>query len=196
MNDAARKRIDDAVWIAASLFNRGKSTGSTANLSFRCDGRIYITGTGTCFGRLTPDDFAELDENGTLLGDAAPSKELPLHTALYVHNPDIHAIIHTHSFYTVLWSCYATASTLLPQYTPYLGMKVGTPGWVPYAPPGSPELFDAFAQCLGPGRAYILRNHGPVVGGADIFDAFYALEELEESARLAWELRKEHAEEL
>ncbi|NMB42929.1 MAG: class II aldolase/adducin family protein [Clostridiales bacterium] len=31
------------------------------------------------------------------------------------------------------------------------------------------------------------------MGGKDLFEAFYRIEELEESARLAWELREEKA---
>ena len=38
------------------------------------------------------------------------------------------------------------------------------------------------------GDGYLLKRHGAVVPGADIMDAFYCLEELEENARIAWEL--------
>lgn len=47
------QKMNDAIWIAKELFDRGKATGSSANLSFLHDGHIYITGSGTCFGNLT-----------------------------------------------------------------------------------------------------------------------------------------------
>jgi len=68
-------------------------------------------------------------------------------------------------------------------------MRLGTVGLVPYAKPGSQELFGAFAQRLHRSDGFLLANHGPVVGGTDLFSAFYNLEELEESARVAWTLR-------
>ena len=36
--------------------------------------------------------------------------------------------------------------------------------------------------------AYLLKQHGPVVGGRTLMDAFYGIEELEESAKMAWHL--------
>ena len=44
--------LKTAVWIAHSLFERGKATGSSANMSFKEKDHIYITGSGTCFGTL------------------------------------------------------------------------------------------------------------------------------------------------
>ena len=70
-------------------------------------------------------------------------------------------------------------------------MKLGKVRLVPYAKPGSEELFSAFRERMGEGNGYLLAHHGPVTGGVSLLDAFYGLEELEESARIAWELRKE-----
>ena len=41
------ENLKTAVWIAHSLFERGKATGSSANMSFKEKDRIYITGSGT-----------------------------------------------------------------------------------------------------------------------------------------------------
>jgi ribulose-5-phosphate 4-epimerase/fuculose-1-phosphate aldolase len=187
------KKLSDAVWIARSLFDRGKASGSTANLSFLHNSRVYITGTGSCFGRLSEGDFSVLDMAGQHRGGPPPSKECPLHLLLYGKDSTIHAVIHTHSFYSTLWSCRGANGTedAIPAYTPYLGMKVGKIGWVPYAPPGTEELFALFANALDERRGYLLRNHGPILGGADLMSAFCGIEELEESARIAWELRNE-----
>ena len=76
----------------------------------------------------------------------------------------------------------------IPDHTPYLKMKLGAVGLIPYEKPGSPELFSAFRERVGNSDGYLLRQHGPVVPGKTVMDAFYCLEELEESARIAWEL--------
>ncbi|MBW7572685.1 class II aldolase/adducin family protein [Caproiciproducens faecalis] len=191
MTSLLQDKIDDAIWIANSLFERGKTSGSTANMSFLHDGKVYISGTGTCFGTLSQQSFSVIDLDGNHLDGIKPSKEYPLHTLFYKHNPGVAAVIHTHSFYATLWSCYCRSGerNVIPNHTPYLRMKVGDIGTVAYAAPGSKELFQAFSQVLDDRRGYLLQNHGPVVGAADLFSAFYGLEELEESAHIAWELR-------
>ena len=65
-------------------------------------------------------------------------------------------------------------------------MKVGNVRLIPYAPPGTEELFRTFSANMGKSGAYLLRNHGPVVPGTSVFEAFYNLEELEESAHIAY----------
>ena len=184
----------DTVFIAHSLFDRGKTTGSTANISFRHEGRIYISRTGSCFATLTAEDFAVVEDRPgsiAVLSESQPSKELPLHRQLYERHAEIGAVIHTHGFYATLWSClpHGDPDDVMPSYTPYLAMKVGKVRLVPYGSPGSNALFAHFAKRLDEGWAYLLANHGSVVGGKDPMDAFFRLEELEESARVAWHLR-------
>lgn len=190
MYDIGRK-FDDAIWVAKSLFERGKTAGSSANLSFLHEDRIYITGSGTCFGKLSRDSFSVLDISGKRLNDVEPSKECPLHLSMYAKKSEATAVIHTHSYYAVLWSCLShdNPDDIIPAYTPYLHMRLGTVGLVPYAPPGTQELFDAFRARLNHNNGYLLANHGPVVAGKDLFSAFYALEELEESAHIAWDFQ-------
>jgi L-ribulose-5-phosphate 4-epimerase len=190
MDEILNKTLADAVWAAHSLFQRGKTSGSSANLSFRHNGQIYISASGSCFGTLTPEDFAVLNMDGTALTEKKPSKEWPLHLALYEKSDEIQGVIHTHSPYSILVSFIPglPEHDCIPSHTPYLKMKLGTVGLIPYEKPGSQELFDAFRQRLSLSDGYLLRNHGPVVPGKTIKDAFYCLEELEESARIAWEL--------
>lgn len=189
------KKLNDAIWIGKTLFNRNKVSGSSANLSFIHDEKIYITGSGTCFGNLVKEDFAVTDRQGNHLDGIRASKELPLHKTLYDKSLSIQAIIHTHALYSTLWSCinHENEKDIMPSYTPYLKMRIGTIGLVPYAHPGSQELFDYFAERINDSDGYILQNHGPVVGDKDLISAFYGLEELEESAQIAWELRSETA---
>lgn len=182
--------LKQAIWVAHSLFQRGKATGSSANMSVRIGDTIYITGSGTCFGSLQEDSFSAVTLAGDWISGMKPSKELPLHLMMYQKDATIQGVVHTHSYYSTLWSCLEHANTVdcMPQYTPYLKMKLGTVGLVPYHKPGTPELFASFAQCVTDSDGFLLANHGPIVGGKTLMDAFYALEELEESARIAWEL--------
>lgn len=182
------QKMNDAIWIAKELFDRGKATGSSANLSFLHDGHIYITGSGTCFGNLTTESFSEVSFQGQHLAGINPSKELPLHKLYYEKSEEIHAVIHVHSFYATIFSFldHPDKTDIVPDYTPYLKMKVGTIGLVPYAKPGSNELFGYFEKAAPFSDAFILAHHGPVVGGTSLMEAFFGLEELEESCKIAW----------
>ena len=188
MESDLKEKLSAAVWAAHSLFERGKTSGSSANLSFKHGDRIYVTASGTCFGTLTEEDFAVVSEDGEVLNGRKPSKELPMHLSYYGKDPSIQAVIHTHGPYCVLWSCreLQCRTDVIPTYTPYLGMKVGRIGLVPYGKPGSEELFAAFRDSLALGDAYLLKNHGGIVGGKSIMDAFFGIEELEESAKTAF----------
>lgn len=182
------EKLQQAIWIARSLFDRGKTSGSSANLSFLCNNNIYITSSGSCFGNLVEADFSQLSMDGRLLDGKCPSKEAPLHIHYYNKGSDIQAIIHTHGPYTALWSCrtFAPGEDIIPNYTPYLEMKVGKVALVPYGKPGSGELFNAFKAALAYGDAFLLKNHGAIVGSRSLLDAFYSIEELEDSARIAY----------
>jgi ribulose-5-phosphate 4-epimerase/fuculose-1-phosphate aldolase len=192
MDEKLLELFDTAAWIGSSLFMRNKTSGSSANMSFLArDGTLFITGSGTCFGKLTVDSFARIGQDGTLRNAVKPSKELPLHQSLYRSAPGLQAVIHTHGPYAVLWSCLEglDADDAVPVYTPYLRMKLGKIALVPFAPPGSQALFEAFAMRADDRPGYLLAHHGAVVGGATLMDSFYRLEELEESCRIAWEIR-------
>ncbi len=127
--------LDEACWIGKSLFDRGKTAGSSANLSFLYQGKVWITASGQCFGRLTEESFAVTDLDGNVLNGKKPSKELPLHLAMYKKaGSAVQAVIHTHSFYSVLWSCLPHGDSeddVVPSYTPYLSMKLGKIRLVP-----------------------------------------------------------------
>lgn len=186
------EKIEDAIWISRELFSRGKATGSSANISFLHEGNIHISGSGTCFGNLKPSDFSVVSMSGEVVNDIKPSKELPLHKIYYEKDSNIEAVVHVHSFYATMYTFleHQNVKDAVPSYTPYLKMKVGKVGIVPYAKPGSQELFECFKNVVDDSDAFLLKQHGPVVGGKTLMDAFYGLEELEESCKIAWTLKQ------
>ena len=68
-------------------------------------------------------------------------------------------------------------------------MKIGTLPLVPYYPPGDLDLAKAVREMASKHHAVLLANHGPVVAGKSLRDAVYAVEELEETAKLFLMLR-------
>ena len=134
------------------------------------------------------EDFTWISLDGTAAGERKPSKEWPLHLALYEKSQEVGAVIHTHSRACVLWSFVPglTERDCVPDHTPYLKMKLGTVGLIPYEKPGSQELFDAFRARVRDSDGFLLKQHGPVVPGRTVMDAFYCLEE--QSSAASWEL--------
>jgi ribulose-5-phosphate 4-epimerase/fuculose-1-phosphate aldolase len=60
---------------------------------------------------------------------------------------------------------------------------------LPYFMPGDAAMGEAVRGLAGTRSAVLLANHGPVVAGAELGAAVYAMEELEATARLALLLR-------
>lgn len=172
--DELKVKFEQVIWIAKTLFKRSMVTGSTGNISFRNENDVYISGSGTCFGTIKEGQFSRLSLKGNVINSVKPSKEYPLHLMLYKNKPEVQAVIHTHSFYSVLYSCikHENESDIIPSYTPYLKMKVGKVGLIPYEKPGSEELFSAMEKRLIHSDAYILKQHGTVVSGKTLMDAF------------------------
>jgi ribulose-5-phosphate 4-epimerase/fuculose-1-phosphate aldolase len=55
---------------------------------------------------------------------------------------------------------------------------------VPYRRPGSREAGDVIASVAAESSAVLIANHGPVATGKDLASAVFAIEEIEEAAKL------------
>ena len=73
----------------------------------------------------------------------------------------------------------------LPPLTPYAIMKLGKVKLLPFFLPGDPAMGEAVRGLAGKRAAVMLASHGPVVAGKDVEAACNAIEELEDTARLA-----------
>ncbi|WP_298358515.1 aldolase [uncultured Litoreibacter sp.] len=179
------KLREDICLLAKSMFDRGLTGGSSGNISARLpDGKLLVTPTGSCFGRLDPARLAVLDGGQHIAGDA-PTKEVALHAAFYDTRPT-GAVVHLHSCHSVALSVLPDTDpdNMLPAITAYGVMKLGKVALLPYFMPGDPAMGDAIKGLAGKRSAVVLAHHGPVVAGKDIEAACYAMEELEETAKL------------
>src|SRR4029079_5886542 len=70
--------------LGRSLFERGLTPGSSGNISVKLDdGGWLVTPTNASLGSLDPARMSRLGPDGRLVSGDAPTKEVPLHTALY-----------------------------------------------------------------------------------------------------------------
>lgn len=178
--------------LAKSTFDRGLTGGSTGNISARTpDGGLLVSPTGTSFGRLDPARLSHFDATGRLIDGDPPTKEMPLHTAFYDTRSAAGAVVHLHSCHAVALSMMPDVDpdNFLPPLTPYAIMKLGKVKLLPFFRPGDLAMGAAVRGLAGKRTAVMLANHGPVVAGKDIEAACHAIEELEDTARLAMLLR-------
>ncbi|MCU4651823.1 aldolase [Roseibacterium sp. SDUM158016] len=174
--------------LAKSMFDRGLTGGSTGNISARtADGGLLVSPTGTSFGRLDPARLSCFDATGRLIGGDPPTKEMPLHAAFYETRGTAGAVVHLHSCHSVALSMMPDADpdNFLPPLTPYAIMKLGKVKLLPFFLPGDPAMGEAVRGLAGKRSAVMLANHGPVVAGKNVEAACNAIEELEDTARLA-----------
>lgn len=177
---------------ARSMFERGLTHGSSGNISAVLeDGGLLMTPTDASLGFLDPARLSRFDAQGRFVDGDKPTKEAPLHRALYESRTGSGAVVHLHSTHAVALSMLPglDPSSVLPPLTPYYVMRVGDTALVPYHLPGDPAVADAIRGLAGRHAAVLLANHGPVVAGTSLSGAVYAMEELEETAKLHLLLR-------
>jgi len=150
-----------------------------------------VTPTNASLGFLDPARISRLDDAGRLVSGDKPTKEIPLHSALYESRSAAKAIVHLHSTHAVAVSMLPEIDPrqVLPPLTPYYLMRTGGTALVPYHRPGDPAVADAIRGLAGKYSSVLLANHGPVVAGDSLEGAVFATEELEETAKLYLLLR-------
>ncbi|PYY88688.1 aldolase [Pseudomonas sp. TKO26] len=181
--NALREEICD---VGRSLYQRGYTVGSAGNISARLDDGWLITPTDVCLGRLDPAAIAKVNLAGEWVSGDKPSKTLALHRQVYDRNPGVGGVVHTHSTHLVALTLAGVwrDDDILPPLTPYQVMKVGHIPLIGYQRPGSPKVAEQVAQLANRVRGVMLERLGPVVWESSVSKASYALEELEETARL------------
>ncbi len=198
MSNDSKLREDICFW-ARSMFDRGLTGGASGNISARTeDGELLVTPTGSSFGRLDPARLSRFDAQGRHVDGDKPTKEMPLHAAFYETRKSAGAVVHLHSTHSVALSILPETDpdNMLRPLTAYSIMRLGKVKLLPYFRPGDPAMGDAVHGLAGKRSAVVLANHGPVVAGKELEAAIYAIEELEETARLSLLLRGSHAVEL
>lgn len=186
------KLREDVCYWAGSLFDRGLTGGASGNVSVRTDdGGLLVTPTGVSLGRLDPARLSRFDAQGRHIDGDAPTKEMPLHSAFYETRTGAGAVVHLHSTHSVALSMLPETDPddVIPPLTAYAVMRVGKVSLLPFFVPGDPAMADAVRSLGGRRSAVLLANHGPVVASKDLEAAIFAMEELEETAKLAMILR-------
>lgn len=165
------------------IYRYRMTTTSGGNLSILDpDGSIWITPSRVDKGSLQPTDVVRVSADGTREGLHPPSSEFPFHREIYRRRPDLRAIVHAHSGALVAFSiCRQVPDTRMQSHVHQVCGRVAL---APYACPGTADLGEKIATTFAGGAdCVLLENHGVVIGGRDLRDAFQRFETLEFAAQ-------------
>ena len=157
--------------------------GVSGNISARYCENIIITTSGSANGYLNEEDFVLIDFNGNVVkGKKKPSSEKMLHIEYYRQRPDINYILHVHSPYL---SSFASSGKALDE--PIMAENVFYFGQIPlaeYGFPSSKDLVEKTSKYFKDFDAVLMANHGVVIGGKTLEDAYLKLELAESYAQV------------
>lgn len=179
----SRRLAAEVVACAQEMASRGLVVGSVGNVSVRSGDRVLITPSRLPYARMRRKDLVAVSLDGEVRGKSLPpSRELPLHLAVYRRRPDVGALVHTHSPHAVAWSF--RGEPLPPtEESAYYGI-----GEVLTSPPeaaGSIALADTAAASIGDSAAVLLGRHGVLAAGTDPAQALVIALAVEHQAQVA-----------
>ncbi|MFW5759730.1 MAG: class II aldolase/adducin family protein [Cyclobacteriaceae bacterium] len=170
---------DQLVKTMQRIYGYSMTTTSGGNLSIRDEnGDVWITPSAIDKGSLKPQDIVCVKKDGSIEGLHKPSSEYPFHKAIYEARNDINAIVHAHPPALVTFSIVRQVpdTRIIPQAHHICGPV----GYALYELPGSEKLGENIAKIFNEGyKAILMENHGTVVGGSNLSDAFMRFETLE-----------------
>lgn len=170
---------------ARKMYDSGLVRATQGNLSARDpeSGRICITPSGADYQTLTTEDIAVVDAQGEVVEARwQPSVEAPLHLHILRQRPDISCVMHTHSLYASAFGVvHKPIPMILGESASCLGGEVPV---APYRTSGTIEFAEQVAKTLGNGSAVIWGNHGAMVVGASLAQAFSIAHALEDTAHI------------
>lgn len=147
---------------------------------------ILITATQQDKEKMTTDMILEVDLNGNVIGDTPylPSTELGMHLEVYKLRSDLNCVLHNHSTFATAFALVGRplANDMAESFMFYGGdIPVA-----PYGRPGTADVYKDFKKYFvdRDKDSLLLANHGLVVSGYTISDAFSKAEAIEKLAKI------------
>ncbi|SFG75228.1 class II aldolase/adducin family protein [Sporolactobacillus nakayamae] len=158
--------------------------GTSGNISARIDSsHMIITCSGTNISNLQMDEFTRVDlETSAWEGKRKPSKEVPMHSAIYHARKDAAVVLHSSPFYTTLFA--ASKEPIVSELFIEAMYYLEDVAYVDYQPPGSRELGESVGMQADKGHIIMLKNHGVILFENSISEALMRLETLEMACRM------------
>lgn len=178
MDDKTITLKKSIIAIGRLLWEKDLASGLNGNISVRFDdASILLTGHATCLGLLEESGILHLGLDGTLLEDGKVSTEKLLHTEIYKNLPEVQAVVHSHTTFTNAF--FLENDTLNPaifESKLYLGNVEAIQQFTPAVTDAKPVI-----DGLRKNNIVVLKNHGVVAVGKNLFDCFLLIQALEDA---------------
>ena len=146
---------------------------------------FLINAYGLGFDEITASSLVKVNIDGQVLLDATGLGINPagfiIHSTIHTHRDDAHCVMHTHSAAGVGVSTQAHGLLMVTQHAMRFFEDVGYHDY--YGVVLDEDEGPALVEALGRNTALILKNHGLLVCGMDVPDAFDALYYLERACQ-------------
>jgi L-fuculose-phosphate aldolase len=170
--------------IGRRLYAHGYVASNAGNISYKLsEDEILTTPTAVSKGYMDPGMIVLVDRHGKRrYGEWEPSSEIKMHLGIYVHRPDVRAVVHAHP---PIATGFAVAGIPLAHCVlPEVVLSLGGVPLAPYGTPSTEELPQQIIPLLEKADAFLLANHGAVTIGEDLFQAYYRMEMVEHFAQI------------
>ncbi len=169
---------------ARAMQPAGLNRSTAGNVSVRSSDGFYITPTGMPYDALRDDDIPLMALDGSHIGNRKPSSEWRFHRDLYAARPEVGAVLHAHSPFAVSLACLRLD---IPPFH-YMIARFGgdTIRCAEYSIFGSNSLSTVAMAAMAGRKGCLLANHGLLVAGRDLDEAFTLAIELEELCEQYW----------
>jgi L-fuculose-phosphate aldolase len=177
--------------IARLVFDRRLTDASGGNLSLREEDRVYMTPSRAGSGQqwqISPEEIVTLDLNGILVdGPDRRTREWQFHLAIYRNFQRAGAVVHSQGGN---FMAFVAAGKPMPPVLEHT-MKFGTIGLTEPSPAHSSDLAEKVIRALAPHGEELAKHaivtmvpqHGIIIVGRDLDDAFDTLDRLETNAQ-------------
>ena len=178
-----KKRMCD---MGRRLWARDYTDGNGGNITIRVgDNLALCTPTLICKGFMNPEDIGLVDLDGKqLAGTRKRTSEAMTHFGIMKRQPAAKACVHAHPPHATAFAIASVdiPSCLIPEAEVFLG-KIGV---AKYQTPGTPANADEVGEVGRDHQAVLMQNHGVIVWGKDVEDAYWKMENIDSYCRTVW----------
>ncbi|HNC23058.1 MAG TPA: class II aldolase/adducin family protein [Opitutaceae bacterium] len=181
--EVLKERICD---IGRRLWTRDYTDGNGGNITIRVgDNLALCTPTLICKGFMKPEDMCLVDLDGKqLAGTRVRTSEALTHFGIMKRQPAAKACVHAHPPHATAFAIANVdiPSCLIPEAEVFLG-KIGV---AKYQTPGTPANAAEVGEVGKVHQAVLMQNHGVIVWGKDVEDAYWKMENIDSYCRTIW----------
>ena len=181
--EALKRRICD---IGRRIWEKDYVDGNGGNITARVgDGLVLCTPTLISKGFMRPEDLCLIDLDGNqLAGTRKRTSEAMTHLGIMKRQPAAKACVHAHPPHATAFAVAGVRppSCLIPEAEVFLGEI----GYAPYRTPGTPDIADVVGECGRDHQCVIMENHGIIVWGKDVEDAYWKMENVDSYCKTVW----------